>query len=603
MPSLVLHAPGAAAAQVVPLTRRITSIGSSAENDVVVKDKALAPTHAMVQFDGKEFTVQTLQGAQMIVNGRARARHALQHGDELLLGDTTVSFRLYDVSATQDTTGPAEMVAAYHEIVAFSERLMGASDLQGLLESLLDAVIELTRAEKGFLVLCEEGLEPRVRVARNLERENIEDAVSQLSDSIVSTVLRTREPLIVSDALRDDAFSRSLSVVNLRLCSVMCVPLQARGELLGLLYVGNDNVVNLFSESHLAVLRVFAAQASLLVRNALLMDELREDNAQLRGEIEAMRFGSLIGACDAMKRIYRRVERVASTDINVLILGETGTGKELIARELHRRSDRKDGPFVTINCGAIPENLLESELFGHVKGAFTGATANKPGRFQAADGGTLFLDEIGEMPLNLQVKILRAIQERVVSRVGDNRPESVNIRVIAATHRDLEGSIREGTFREDLYYRLNVVSLTLPPLRERGDDIQLIAQYFLDRFVQEYGTGQRAFNRKGLIAMRRYPWPGNIRQLENHIRKAVILSERASIGPEELDLHEDELPEILPLADAREQWQRRYILEVLALNEGNRTRTARDLGVDPRTIFRFLEKEQDREDDPEDEDE
>ena len=601
MPSLLLQPPGAPAPRTVNLTRRITSIGSGPDNDVVVRDAAMEETHAMVQFDGRAFSIQAVQQARLIVNGRKRARHELDHGDELLLGDTLVHFRLYDVSATQENASTADLVQAYREIVGFSDRLMQSENAQSLLEALLDAVVDLTRAEKGFLVLLDEDGVPSVRVGRNVDRENIADAVRQLSDSIVSTVLRTREPLIVSDALKDDAFAQSLSVVNLRLCSVMCVPLQARGELLGLIYVGNNNVVNLFTTTHLETLRVFAAQAALLIRNAVLLDELRLDNAELREALEAMRFGSLIGACDAMRQVYRRVERVAGTDVNVLVLGETGTGKELIARELHRRSNRSDGPFVTINCGAIPENLLESELFGHVKGAFTGATASKPGRFQAADGGTLFLDEIGEMPLNLQVKILRAIQERVVTRVGDNRPETVDIRVIAATHRELETMIAEGTFREDLYYRLNVVSLSLPPLRERGDDIVLIAQYFLDRFVKEYGTGRRSFNRKALVALRRHPWPGNIRQLENHIRKAVILGERPTLGPEELDLREDQLPSILPLAEARDNWQREYILEVLALNEGNRTRTARDLGVDPRTIFRFLEKEGERTDEDDDE--
>src|SRR5207248_5085320 len=188
-------------------------------------------------------------------------------------------------------------------------------------------------------------------------------------------------------------------------------------------------------------------------------------------KLEHLRFGEIIGSCPAMQEVYKKLSKIALTDISVLITGETGTGKELIARELHNRSPRAKGPFVTINCGAIPENLLESELFGHVRGAFTGAVASKAGRFQAADRGTLFLDEIGEMPLNLQVKILRALQEKVVVRVGENRPESVDIRVLAATNRHLETEIKHGRLREDLYYRLNVVNIHLPPLRDRGDDV------------------------------------------------------------------------------------------------------------------------------------
>jgi DNA-binding NtrC family response regulator len=378
----------------------------------------------------------------------------------------------------------------------------------------------------------------------------------------------------------------------------MCVPLLVDEELLGIIYVGNDNVVNLFTETHLEILTIFATQAALILYRAMSMRALEFDNARLRKTVEGIRFGSLVGSCDAMRAVYRRVDKVAATDVSVLITGETGTGKELIAREIHDRSDRSDGPFVTINCGAIPENLLESELFGHARGAFTGAVAARAGKFQAADRGTLFLDEIGEMPMNLQVKILRAIQERTVTRVGESRSEKVDIRIVAATHRVLPDLIASNLFREDLYYRLNVVALHLPPLRERGDDIVVIANYLLERFAREYNTGPRRFANDALAAIRRYSWPGNIRQLENHIKKAVILADGATIGADDLDLRVDVASEIKPLAEAREEWQRRYILDALALNDGNRTKTARDLGVDPRTVFRFLEKEHDKDDVP-----
>jgi transcriptional regulator with PAS, ATPase and Fis domain len=281
---------------------------------------------------------------------------------------------------------------------------------------------------------------------------------------------------------------------------------------------------------------------------------------------------------------------VAATDISVLITGETGTGKELIARELHSRSQRAKHPFITINCGAIPENLLESELFGHLRGAFTGAVSNKIGRFQSADHGTLFLDEIGEMPLPLQVKILRALQEKVVVRVGDTSSETIDIRILAATNRDLDAEIKAGRFREDLYYRLNVVNLHLPPLRDRGDDIAVLARYMVGRYGPEYGSAVRGLTPNAIAAVKRHRWPGNIRELENRIKKAVVLADKALLGPEDLDLSPDDLPSILPLADAKEKFQREYINEVLALNAGNRTKTARDLGVDPRTIFRHLEK-------------
>jgi transcriptional regulator with PAS, ATPase and Fis domain len=289
--------------------------------------------------------------------------------------------------------------------------------------------------------------------------------------------------------------------------------------------------------------------------------------------------------------VLDRVRRVAPTDAAVLITGETGTGKELIAREIHNRSPRHGKPFVTINCGAIPENLLESELFGHVKGSFTGAVANKQGKFQAADGGTLFLDEIGEMPIELQVKLLRAIQEKVVYRVGDTRPETCDIRILAATNRDLEKEIAGGRFREDLYYRLNVVNVELPALRVRGDDVLVIARYLLSRYSREYDAKVKGFSPNAAVAIRKHNWPGNIRELENRIKKAIVLCESTVIGPDDLGLTGDVLPQILTLAEAKDKFQREYINEVLALNNGNRTKTARDLGVDPRTVFRHLEKE------------
>jgi len=378
--------------------------------------------------------------------------------------------------------------------------------------------------------------------------------------------------------------------VNLKLCSVMCAPLMQKGDVFGVIYLGNDSVVSLFDDRSLEVLTVFAAQASVLLENALLLDSLRRENVALKEAVSSRQYGDLIGAGSSMREVYRRIEKVAATDVSVLISGETGTGKEIVAREIHRRSPRAAGAFVAVNCGAIPEPLLESELFGHVRGAFTGAVTTRVGRFQAAHGGTLFLDEVGEMPASLQVKLLRALQERAVTKVGDTRPEPVDIRVIAATNKVLEDEIRRGAFREDLYYRLNVVSIPLPPLRERGDDVVVIARWFLHKYGKEFGSRVRGFTPSALVAMRKYAWPGNIRELENRVKKAVVLADRALITAEDLDLRPEILEPILPLAQAKEEFQKRYINEVLERNGGNRTKTAKDLGVDPRTIFRHLEK-------------
>jgi transcriptional regulator with PAS, ATPase and Fis domain len=383
--------------------------------------------------------------------------------------------------------------------------------------------------------------------------------------------------------------------MDFRICSVLCVPLMVRGELLGVIYLGNDNVVNLFTEEAREVATVFAAQSAMVLRNALLIHELQLSNQSLTQQIERMNFGSIIGASDSMRELFKKVEKVAGTDISVLVEGETGTGKELVASEIHRRSNRAKGPFVVINCGAIPENLLESELFGHVRGAFTGAVATRDGKFQAAHGGTLFLDEIGEMPIQLQVKLLRVLEDRKVCRVGETTPREIDIRVIAATNRNLAEEVKGGRFREDLYYRLNVVRLHLAALRDRDEDIMLLARYFLKRQADEIGVHISGFSEDATRAMHLHKWPGNIRELENRIKKAVIFCDSGTLSATDLDLDALQSGRIEALNDAKEGFARGYVRRVLEINGGNRTQTAKDLGVDVRTIYRYLEREKDGE--------
>ncbi len=326
------------------------------------------------------------------------------------------------------------------------------------------------------------------------------------------------------------------------------------------------------------------------------MNALRADKEKLTAELKDKRFGEIIGACPSMLEVFRKLQKVATTDISVLITGETGTGKELIARELHRRSNRVNGPFVVINCGAIPENLIESELFGHVRGAFTGAIASRAGKFQAANGRhALFLDEIGELPLNLQVKLLRALQERVVFRVGDSKPEKVDIRVVAATNRVLEDEIRGGRFRRGPLLppqrHVNIYLPAAPRARRRRSHHREGAPLRASTRRSSARTCRASAHRRRSAAIKKSPWPGNIRQLENRIKKALVLCDKSLLGPEDLDLGKEAESTILPLEKAKEDFQRKYVLEVLERNNGNRTQTARDLGVDPRTIFRYLERE------------
>ncbi|HEX7477067.1 MAG TPA: sigma 54-interacting transcriptional regulator [Polyangiales bacterium] len=579
--------------RIFPIYKKIVSIGRAGGNDVCVDDASLSDYHAQIIFDGREFNFSEVDArGEMLLNSKKKRRGKLAHGDRLTLGTVDLAFSLYDEQLAQAQNDASTELSGLRKLYDFSQRLMDLRSVPELISALMDAVIEVTNADKGFLILVEGG-SPRVAVARNLNHENLSDGVRQLSDSIIRRVIESKKPIIVSDALHDEQFCSSESVMNLKLCSVMCAPLMAQGELLGILYVGNDNVVNLFEERSLDVLTIFAGQASLILQNALLLDSIKNDFDNLKQKFEMSRFGDIIGSSPTMLEVFRTVEKVATTDISVLITGETGTGKELIARALHDRSERAKKPFIVVNCGAIPENLIESELFGHVRGAFTGAVATRQGKFQLADTGTLFLDEVGELPLSLQVKLLRALQEKTVLKVGDTKPERVDIRVVAATNRDLEAEMKSGNFREDLFYRLNVINIHLPALRARGDDILVLAKYLLQKYGAELGGKVKGFTPNALIAIRKYDWPGNVRQLENRIKKAIVMCDKTLIGVEDLDMLPEAMSPVTTLTQAREDFQRRYILEVLERNNGNRTKTARDLGVDPRTIFRYLEREPD----------
>jgi transcriptional regulator with GAF, ATPase, and Fis domain len=584
-----------------PLKQRLMDVPAAAKSEPRWPDPSVASHHAQIVFDGRDFQLEEVErGAEILINGKKKRRARLVNGDRVTFGRAQLGFSVFSESGAgpegKEINGRGDDMAWVRRLHRFSERLMTSRSVDEVLEALLDDIIELTGAARGVVLLVDpsegEGSLPRARVARNVQKDVIQDPSGQISDSIVRQVIETKRPVIVSDALTDTVFGKSESVVALKLSSVMCAPLLSQGEVVGVLYVGNDEVKHLFDRNQLDLLTIFAGQASLILQNAMLLSALRADKEKLSAELADKRFGEIIGACPSMTEVFRKLQKVAPTDISVLITGETGTGKELIAREIHRRSNRANGPFVVVNCGAIPENLMESEMFGHVKGAFTGAVASRPGKFQYADGGTLFLDEVGELTPPLQVKLLRAIQERVVYRVGDSKPEKCDIRIVTATNRTLEEMIRTGDFREDLYYRLNVVNLWLPPLRERGDDVFMIARALLTKYADELNSSVRGFSPQALSAVRKYAWPGNIRQVENRIKKALVLCDQTLLGPEDLDLGPETQESILPLEKAKEEFQRRYVLEALERNNGNRTQTARDLGVDPRTIFRYLEREQ-----------
>jgi two-component system NtrC family response regulator len=330
-------------------------------------------------------------------------------------------------------------------------------------------------------------------------------------------------------------------------------------------------------------------ELKLLLRRCFYVATLEREFRDMQQLLGGKSFEGMMGSSARIRSVFESIRKVATTDAPVLLLGESGTGKEMAARAIHQSSGRKDGPFVAINCSAIPETLLESELFGHEKGAFTGAHAQRKGRFETATGGTLFLDEIGEIPLPLQVKLLRFLQEKCIERVGGRQSIDVDARVVTATNADLRKGMVEGTFREDLFYRLAVVQITLPPLRDREDDVRLLAQFFLQRFSAQSGKAGLSFDQEAMRALARYSWPGNVREMENCIRRAVIMAEGKRLTSKDLELNHAALP-AATLKDAREELERDMIQGALRRHGGRIAPAAQELGISRPTLYDLMEK-------------
>ena len=332
----------------------------------------------------------------------------------------------------------------------------------------------------------------------------------------------------------------------------------------------------------------------LIVRRALHVQRIENENRSLsaRAGEDNRVLGGMITAAPEMLKVARTIERVANANVSVMLLGASGTGKELLARGLHESSNRRDGPFVAINCAAIPENLLESELFGHEKGAFTGAIKTTEGKIEQADGGTLFLDEVGDIPFALQVKLLRFLQERVIERIGSRKSIHVDTRIVCATHQDLETMITDGRFREDLFYRLAEIVVKIPSLAERPGDATLLAKAFLGRFAREMNPQVKGFSADALAAIDSWAWPGNVRELENRVKRAVIMADGKLVGAADLDLAEpdEDAAQVLNLKCARETADRRVIRHALARSEGNISNTAKLLGISRPTLYDLLKQ-------------
>ena len=413
--------------------------------------------------------------------------------------------------------------------IIYSER-----DVNALLEEVVDSVIEITSCERCFLKIFEEGKNVKIAVAKNSEKKEIGEETNSINEKVIEAAAESGNAICIAQLLVSEPEEEKESG-SFETASILCVPLKSRDKVLGVMYLDDTKTDSYFTPDDASLLTSLGERVGVALENNLLFTELKESQEKLLQDLRGrFNFDEILGNSPQMVEVLKTVADVADTDATVLIEGESGTGKELLARALHFNSSRSKKPFVPINCAAIPETLLESELFGYEKGAFTGAEQRKPGKFERANGGTIFLDEIGEMSPLLQVKILRFLQSRQFEPLGSNRVKKSDVRIIAATNKDLLSRVKENEFREDLFYRINVINIKLPPLRERKLDIEPLAESFALKFGKKNGKKIKGLDPEALNVLTRYGFPGNIRELENIIERAAILAQGEWITKEEL---------------------------------------------------------------------
>jgi Nif-specific regulatory protein len=600
------------------------TIGRDGSNLLPISDPSVSRQHCVVSREGEQFKVRDLKSRNgTLINGNAVQEQYLKHGDQISIGDSlfvflvedteegffgrqvefeddpiaksTVRLRPADVLYLQPDKILSELPATsrlarnLNVLLKISRVVHSIRDLQVLQDEILTLTFEVSPAERGAILLDgarakdfasvfarnRQAADPRtVRVSRTVARQVVEQGISVLG----------------SDIAADGKLSDVESLVTSEVRSLLCVPLIVFDKVIGCIYLDSASPLLRFDEEHLQLVTAIAGISAVALENARQLEWLRQENERLNTEINLEH--SLIGDSTLMKNVYQFLARVAPTDSTVLIDGESGTGKELAARAIHHNSPRADKPFVAINCAAITETLLESELFGYEKGAFTGATAQKKGKLEVAHGGVVFLDEIGELAPALQSKLLRVIQEREFERVGGTRPVAVDIRLIAATNKNLAEAVKAGAFRQDLFYRLNVVSVTMPPLRERKEDIPPLASYFINKYSKRCKVKGKPLSEEARACLMNYDWPGNVRELENAIERALVLGAGDLILPE--DLPEAVLERAAPAGmtakyhSALKETKKQLILAAIEDAKGNLSEAARALGLHPNYLHRLI---------------
>jgi Nif-specific regulatory protein len=604
-----------------PLNDEVTVIGRDVTATVCINSRSASRRHCAVRRDGDQYLIRDLGSSNgTLVNGLPVTECVLQHGDRIAVSDSLFVFAA-DLQAepalrpavTESADAvPLEFATVYQAEPLFRDpqRLLSTMSprqgiqLQALLEinrkaatlrepeelqqALLDAAFQLTPADSAAVLLYQQLDVPASSVVGQHRASELTEV--RVSQTVVRRVLTQQVSVLARDTGTEEGLKDVPSLAAAGNHSILCVPLLAHERTLGVLYLSTRNAGEVFDEIHLETMTGVAAVVGLSLVNAFDFQRMRAQAQMLEVALDHER--PMIGESPAMKKVYDSIARVATADVTVLLLGESGTGKEVAARTLHRNSRRAGRPFMAVNCATLGDNLLESELFGHEKGAFTGAISLKKGLLEMADGGTVFLDEVAELPLTVQAKLLRVLQEREFSRLGSTRPIKVNLRLIAATNKDLRDAVKAGSFREDLWHRLNVVALRMPPLRERREDIPLLANFFLARSSQRCERRVLGIAPEAREAIQQYDWPGNVRELENAIERAVVLGSDPEIQvndlPETIWEGAPAAPGSLSYHAALRDAKQKIITQALESAGGNYTEAARRLGVHVTYLHRLM---------------
>ena len=602
------------------------TIGRESGNTLALEDNCLSRRHCALTRTGARFTIRDLGTKNgTYVNGLPVAEQLLEDRDEIRAGSSLFLFLCREKEAEVASSGaqiddsafssgatvllrreealyadPAKISRALPPnerslrdlatLLKIGGALPESRTLETLAQKLLELILEAIPAERGAVLLSTSGSpEPESSFCRS--RAAGEACTLRVPRAVVKQVLDESVSFLANEVLFEGGLGASDSLLASRVSALLAAPLVTAQETLGLIYLDTTDPQARFDEGQLELLTGIAGIAAAALDNTRRFERLEGDRRRLQTEIDVRH--NMVGASPALRAVLEFIARVAPSNSTVLICGETGTGKELVARAIHRNSPRAAGPFVAINCAALTETLLESELFGHERGAFTGAVALKKGKLEEAEGGSVFLDEVGELAPALQVKLLRVLQEREFQRLGGTRTIKADIRLVAATNRDLEEAVRAGGFRRDLYYRVNVVSITVPPLRERKPDIPLLANYFAQKHSRNVGRWVAGVSREAQRVLLNYDWPGNIRELENAIERAVVLGSTETILPEDLPEH---ILEVTPVEEAAatcfheavREAKRRIVMASLEQAGGNYTEAARLLGLHPSNLHRLI---------------